>query len=174
MLPTWEPCKNTMKFGSSTVTFMVPRLPYTKTCSIALIYNSSTIGTDQVVVQWWHWYGSRTLLGSCTPEVARRSAAPSSVRWRSYRMCVRSLVLAGPSTQSFTLTGGSPSFLDTHVHNKAKWYTAYIIWLKLRFKERYLLIFHHCFYERTSNWNHKIFQTFWLLVVLGIVKYSNL
>ena len=44
---------------------MVSRLSYARTRSVALMYDSSTIATDQVAVQLRHWYGSNTLCRGC-------------------------------------------------------------------------------------------------------------
>ena len=63
--PTWEPQTNAIKFGVSAFTFMVSWLSYAKTRSIVLICDSSMIKTDQLGVQWRHWYGSHMLCSGC-------------------------------------------------------------------------------------------------------------
>ena len=75
--------------------------------------------------------------------VARRSVALCCVRWRSYTMSARSLVLFGASTPSLTLTGGSSHTIKWNGCVISRY--SYIISLKLCPKKETYVVFSSLF-----------------------------
>ena len=97
------------KIGGSALTFMVSRLSYAKTRSVALICDSSTIKIDEVSVQLRHWYRSHMLCHSCTMF--------SHALLHSLALIHDAGMFTGARRRfdtSFTLTGGRPTVLGAH------------------------------------------------------------
>ena len=149
--PTWEPHKNAIKFGVSNFTFVAPRLPYAKARSVALTCDSSAIKTDQVAVQWRHWYGSHTLCHGCTTlnYTFRRPLA------LIHDVCA----FTGARRRFATITHGHwwkpvisrRSKHDIkHIKRKGRVNSANLISLKYCFRERNILLFHHRFHVPVS------------------------
>ena len=150
-----------MKFGGSSFTFMVSRLSYARTRSVVLIYDSSTIKTDQVAVQLRHWYGSNTLCHGCMTlgRALLRSLALKHDVCTFTGACRRFKTI-------LTLTGEGRQF-STLPHDKMKRRCVQSSLLynltEILFKERNRLFFHHHLLMKLELYPYDMFQTFRLL-----------